>query len=363
MANKFVDIKSNFSSEIKNFSTLKEHLYINAVSSLDKSIDSAVDELKSQAKNIIQEQIKIQQKAPSNGADQLANPALNIPKSKNDIIKYVFGQDISKSDYVKKSVNPNTINDESNVFVIKDKRVKVYQSVSDSSTYPGEESRMKQRFVDGVFIDNATGKVYKVNPSAVKGIKLECSRTTGGTLDSDKKFDAYKNSQKMSRTKDDGSPFQRLAVWTIRQEDVAFAMRHAISVDDIVNRIMENDHDSAARMLNSINKGGEYDEALKKVDNLKLSKDLTPDVSAINDINKLIKNLKIEKRIAEKEVRYTLFSTYGDEADKNQTFFDALREKIFLWKIDNEEVWIRALLNGMDMALKSYDGKAKFVAG
>jgi hypothetical protein len=356
MANKFIEIKTNLDKEIYNFSNLKKHIRLNAEESLDISLDRAVTELKDIARNILQDKIRIQ---PEKAKENSATPEIGIPKAKNDLIKYIFGQDIVNSDYLRRNSSPATKDDNSNVFVVKNKRIKIWQSLTQSSVYAEEERRIKDRLINGIILDN-NGRVYKLSPNDIKGIKLECSRTEGETLNSTKKFDAYKNSNKISRNKYD-SPFQRVAVWTMRQEDVDFAMKHAISIDDIIDSILNNDYESAFKILNTNNFSNKFDKELEKIKNLKLDKNLTPDIAALNDIIKLINNLKIEKKIQDNITKYTLFSTYGDEAEKNEKFFEEFNKQLFLWKVGNEEYWIKAILDGIIIALKNFEGTAKII--
>lgn len=354
-----IKITVNYDKDLLDFKDLAKHVVRNAEFGADKALDKAVDQLKTKLLNTINQDIKTfdsTAQATTETGEIARN--LNIPKSKNDLIKHIFGEDIKNADYFKATSKSKTVNDNSNVFVVDNNRIKAWQSVGDGSTLAGEESRFRDRLVNSIIIDKDTGKMYKLNPNDVKGVKLECSRDTGQTLDSEKKFDAYKNSERMSRKKD--GPEGRLAVWTVRQDDVKFMMNHAVSIDDIIEKIIEEDYDSATHLLQQINTKGEFHAPLEKIRDLKDNKNLGSDVQSYMAILKLIKNLKVEKKIFKTMTKYTLFSDYDAAADKNEKFMDALRQEINLWLASNQDDWFKQMVDQVANALEKYDSKAKF---
>ena len=354
-----IQIKVNYDKDLLDMNDLKKHIVNNALFGADKALDKAVDQLKAKLLSIVNQDIKTfdsTAQASSEVGEVARN--LNIPKSKNDLVKHIFGQDLRQADYFKATSKSKTVNDNSNVFVVDNNRIKAWQSVGDGSTLLGEESRFRDRLINGIVIDKNTGKMYKLNPNDVKGVKLECSKDTGQTLDSEKKFDAYKNSDKISRRKE--GPDGRLAVWTVRQEDVNFMMRHAVSIDEIIERIIDQDYDTATALLQQINTKGELHAPLEKIRDLKDNKNLSPDVQSYLAILKLIRNLKIEKKMLKTVTRYTLFSNYDSAVDKNEKFTDALRQEINLWLASNQDDWFKQMVDQVTKALEKYDSKAKF---
>lgn len=359
-----IEIKANFDKEIKDFADLARHIRRNAELGLDKALDSTLETLRSDLLTYINNTVT---SASSTAADNNDQPQdvpsiLNIPLAKNALIKYIFGQDISQSDYEAKSLGNKTVNDNSNVFMLKDKkRIKAWQTIGDSSTLEGEEAKFRNRLIKGIVIDEDNGKIYKLKPVDVRGIKLECSRDTGSTLDSQKKFEAYKNSGKMVRRKD--GPDQRLAVWTIKQEDVQTMMQNALSIDTLIQKIQDGEEESAIAILDSINQNNELSEAIQKVKNLKLKKELTPDIQVYQDIVTLIRNLSISKNMTADSsgvTTYTLFSNYGDRAEENTLFFDEMRNQIYLWILTNQDFWFKSLMDQIVIGLQKYDAEAKF---
>lgn len=355
-----IQIKVTYDADLKDFADFKKHIRRNAELGADKALDKAVDDLKDTLFKLINEEIKtFDSTAQANQQTSEVPPSMNIPKAKADLVKHIFGQDIKTADIGKATSKNKTVNDNSNVFAIQDRRIKGWQSVGDSSTLNGDSNKFKQRLIDGIIIDSDTGKMYKLNPNDVKGVKLECSKDEGQTLDSEKKFEAYKNSDKISRRKD--GPDQRLAVWTVRQEDVDFMMRHAVSIDDIIEKIMEEDYDTATQLLNRINNKGEFNQPLEKIQDLKNNKNLAPDLQAYMAILKLIRNLKIEKKYLKTMTRYTLFSNYDPSlVDKNEKFMDSFRQEINLWLVSNQDDWYKQMVDQVTKGIQQYDSKAKF---
>lgn len=355
-----IEIKANFDKDIKDFADLRKHIRRNAEFGLDKVLDTTVEDLKSTLLTYINQTVT----SSTVGQDQSEDipSILNISKAKNALIKYIFGQDISQSDYEAKGLGNKTVNDNSNVFILKDGRIKAWQTVGDSSTLESEEAKFRNRLINGIIIDENNGKIYKLRPIDIKGIKLECSKDVGFTLNSQTKFDAYKNSGKVTRRKD--GPDQRLAVWTIKQEDLQSMMQNALSIDTLVQKIMNGEEESVINILDSLNQNNEMSEAIQKVKNLKLKKELTPDILVYQDIISLIKNMKISKAQTSTNsgtTKYILSSNYGDKAEENTKFFDEMRQQIYTWMLNNEEYWFKSLMDQVIIGLQKYDSKAKFV--
>jgi len=357
-----VKINADFEGLVKDLDDLKRHIRRNAEFGAEKALRVSIKNLQATLYDVINNQIRLGSQAPKEpktGAEPLSEN-LNVPKSKADIVKHIFGEDLKNADYYQSSLGNKTVNDNSNVFVVKDGRIKAWQNVNDGSTYEGDENRFRQRLMQGIIIDADTGKMYKLDPNTVKGVKLECSRDTGQTMNSDKKYQAYKQSDRMSRQKD--GPFQRLAVWTVRQEDVRIMMNAAVSIDEVVKRVLEEDYDTAKRLLSSINKDGSLDETIQRVEDLRTNTNVPTDVKAIQDIQKLIRNLKIEKQKSAKDTtRYILFTTYDETAEHNIKFMEELQTQVQLWTFVEQEGWYKSIVDQVIQGLAKYDSKSKFV--
>ena len=323
---------------------------------LDETLDTAVDDLKSALDRIINTEITIANQLPK--SDKKLPESLNMPKSKADMVKEIFGADITSSDYIKKSLKSNVMDDKSNVLVMKDKRIKAWQSVNDSSTMAQQEQFFRDRLKDGIIVDEDTGKMYKATPDSIKGVKVECSRDTGQTLNSEKKFEAYKSSTQITRRKND-SPYSRVAVWTIKQADAQYMIKNALSIDTIVEKVQSGEVEVAIDLLQRNNANGIYKKALDNLSNIKAGKIVSPEAKSYQTIQTLIRNLKIKKQIMDKKVTYTLFTDYDrDIEDSEEKFFDAMRTEIYFWKVTNEEKWYAVMVKAADAVLKKYQNKS-----
>lgn len=349
-----VKISANFEGIVKDFSDLKRHVRRNAEDGLDKALKISIAQLKAELLIIVNEKVKLSSEV---GIDTNVPPQFDIPKSRNELLKFLFNEDLSKADFFKKSLSNNSVTDTSNIFSIKDKRIKIWQSLSDSSTFNGEESLVKARLLKGLIINAHNGSLFKLAPDDVKGLKLECSRDTGQTINSEQKFEAYKGSEKMTRNKD-SSPAQRLAVWTVRQEDVAFMMRRAILVDDVLDQVLEGNIETA---INLVNKTKGLNDIVEKLNDLREKKGLSPTLAVQQDLLTLIRNLSVNKIITKTATRYVLVSNYGNEADKDEKFAEQLRKQIGIWVLNNEDFWFKSMWESVVKALSKYDSKAKIL--
>jgi hypothetical protein len=358
-----VDIEVKVDGFIKDLDDFRKHLRRNAQFSLDRELNLDVEEIKMQLITTLNREIRVSSQVQSTTGQSVNIPEpLNIPKAKNDVIKEVFGQDIKNSEVFKKGA---TLDDTSSVFVVRNNRVKAWQSVMDSSTYAEQESKFLERLREGIVIDAKTGKAYKVNPDTVRGLKLECSRDTGQTIDSEKKFEAYKNSPYVDRRKYDG-PYNRTAVWTIRQEDVEQMMKDAIPLDDIVELIQEGEYETARNVLQQHNKNGAMETYIERLQEIEVDGPTTTDFSAYKAIREIINNLKIRKEVRDATgvqgtVKYVLFTRYDrTDSEQEQDFYKELKIQVWLWMAQNEHKWFTVMVKAIEKAIMKYDSKAKF---
>ncbi len=322
---------------------------------IDTVLSKSVDELKATLRLTLDQNINLASTLPD-GTKKIP-VGLNVPKTKADLIKHIFDEDITKSDFFQRSIGNKTVNDNSNVFVYDKGRIKNWQTVGDSSTYAGQEGTFRERLIKGLVIDAATGNIYKIHPDNVKGIKLECSKDTGETLNSEKKFDAYKHGGNISRRKYD-APFTRTAVWTIKQADAKELIAGAFPLNQLLDKIQEGDYKTAVELFTRNNKGGIFNKALERLDEMEKGTNLPDSIQTRRRTNQLINNLKIRKTIGDYTTKYTLFSNYDTGIEESEDkFFELLKREIFLWKIGNEDVIIKSLMKAVDKVVKKYTSK------
>lgn len=325
---------------------------------LDNKLDEGIDDLKSTLLNYVNYQVTEKTPDPMDQTQKI-----DVPKSKVELMKEIFNVDITSSDIMKPTSKGRTLNDQSSVMVMKGGRVKAWQNVHAASTYGAQEMYFKERLMSGIIYDADKGKMYKVPENSVKGIKLDCSTDTGQTLNSEKKFEAYKQSDKITRRKGD-SPDQRVAVWTTRKEDLNFMMRNAIDLDTLVIDVTEGKYDSAITKLEAQDTKGLYKQAIEKIQNIKNGKVAQPGSKAFLNLQQLINNLKVQKRIADYKTTYTLVTNYSKSLDSSEygmledsedAFIHILRQEIFLWKIENEQQWIDVITKNVNELIQRYN--------
>lgn len=344
--------------EVKNRETIADlkkfagELRTEMSKAIDPVLSAAVDDLKSTLLSVLNSNINITTTGPDGTVKTPVN--VRIPKSKADLVKYIFDEDITKADYFQRSIGNKTVNDNSNVFVYDKGRIKNWQTVGDSSTYAGQESNFRERLMKGILIDAATGNMYKVHPDDVKGIKLECSKDTGETVNSEKKFEAYKNGGNIERRKFD-APYTRTAVWSVRQADAKQMLTGGLPLNQILDQIQAGNYGLATEIFTRNNKGGIFTKAIEQIENLKKGTNLSEDIAVRQKIVALINNIKIKKTISDYKTTYTLFSTYDTSIEESEDkFFELMKQQIFLWKVGNEQALINALIKAANKVIKKY---------
>ena len=341
---------------LQDLKKLASEIRTEATKALDPVLDNAVDELKASLRTILTREVRLYSTLPDGTRNLPAG--LNIPKTKADLVKFIFDEDLSKADFIQRSLGNKTVNDNTRIFVYDRGRIKNWQTVTDSSTYASQESSFRNRLVGGLVIDAASGNIFKPHPDDIKGIKLECSRDTGQTIDSEKKFEAYKNGPDIQRRKYD-APYTRTAVWTVKQEDAKQLMSGALPLNQLLDKIQEGDYATALEFFTRNNKGGIFSKALEKIEDLKSGRNLSEDLLVKQRISALINNLRIRKSISKYQTKYTLFSNYDSSIQESENnFFELLKREIFLWKVSNEDKLVRALMKAVDKVIAKYNKSA-----
>lgn len=340
---------------IEDLKRISKDLRTEITNVVDQELDSAVEALKSTLRSVLNSDITIASTMPD--STQKVPVGLNIPKTKADLIKFIFGEDITKADYFQRSLGNKTVNENNNIFVYDKGRIKCWQSVGDSSSYSGQENTFRNRLYKGLLIDAKSGSISKIHPDTVRGIKLECSKDTGETVDSEKKFEAYKNSNSIQRRNFDG-PYSRTAVWTVKQADAANMLSGALPLNQILEKIQEGDYSLATELLTRNNKGGMFSGALDKIEDLKNGTNVSQDLQIKAKITTLINNLKIRKSVSEYSIKYTLYSTYDSTIEESEDkFFELLKQQIFLWKLSNEDALFKAMMKAANKVIARYSNR------
>ena len=333
---------------IKKLSKLKDHIKPEVVDKgLDAVLTKDLTELKQELLSIVNEQMKT--KVSTRTEDQ-QDVTSDMPKSDTEIIKHLTGLDISKFSDTK---DFSTLTD-SKVALIVNKTFK--QQMSGGSGGPtsrmssGVNLRLTMDAMDTfdtqyakavdyfntamfVFVDNGI-TYYYVNPGIdmTNYVKVVCSRDTGNTPGAQKRWDTHAEKR-------------GYADWTLLSPGVDLIKDKFIKLNDVADAVKEGDYDKAQNFLNRAGLSTSKTETFEsKLDDLKKKQNLAPSVQAYNNIVRLVRNLKLEKKITKSQNTYILVSAFDETIEDYSNFQDRLREEVLMWKIDNEQRWVQALV-------------------
>lgn len=321
-------------------------------------IDSAVDDLKDELKTTVNNQI---QSAPEQqtGKD-VRDQTLNIPKSEVEIVNQLLGIDISKfrtdrgySTQVDAGVTVVTSRDK-----LKEKGiasdiskmssgVNFRMSMSELDTFDSQFGAAQNHFNNTIFMLEENGKMsYFLNPgiNLTNHLKVVCSRETGDTDMSRKKFEKHRVRR-------------NYADWTLTKEGLDIVKNKFIRLNDVVDAIKDGRIDDATAILNSHKVNNEkVQKVADELKNFKTGKNLKPTTQSYVNIVTLINNLKVKKTVSENKTTYSLFTNYGNELnDTEEEFLDNIKTEVFLWKISNEQKWIDTITKAVNRVVDKFN--------
>lgn len=319
---------------------------------LDKAIDHSLWKLKADLKYFINEDVRgTSAHQPRTTSD---TSLTNMPKTDQDIIKYLTGLDVGN---LSKTKDYTTAID-SNVVVSNNLRVRLRLPISDYETFDQNYQRALDYFNKAifVFVDGSGNVSYYLNPGIdlTSFVKVVCSRDTGDTTKARNKFDKYKNSNNMPRQGD--SEIGRFADWSLKQDAVSMIKSKFINITNVVKDIKEGNTEGAKSRLRLESAGALNKDIVEKVNDIDDKSKLSPELAIHSNIMSLINNLKIEKKLSPKLTQYELVSSYSDLEDKKSLkFFDEVHNLINTWIINNTNYWIEAFIKIAQDIIKQYE--------
>ena len=321
---------------------------------LDKPILSTLEQLKSSLRSFINKQTEKTKPGQTPSDDN--TPGGNMPKTDQEMLKFLTGVDLDK---IRKSKD-YTSAIESKVVVVDQRRARIRFPISDSETFEQNYKKAMDFFSQSIYamVDSSGRVSYYVNTGVnmAQYVKVVCSTDTGDSKKSRKKFDYYKNSNKMTRQ--GGSEIGRFAEWTLKQEgitNITNGLTGFINITNVIDSLKEGDTQTASDLLKSFAGSPKAQGLQAKVDDLKTKTNLTPGMATQNNIMSLINNLKIEKVVKESQTTYNLISMYSESKDQtNVSFFDEVNSNINVWIIGNSDYWIREFTALAESLLKKY---------
>lgn len=335
------------------FKNLKEKVKPEVIDkALDQTLQKDLEQLKAKLFAMINKDIKSQVTVQSQTLDEAI---VNIQKSDEEIIKHITGVDLSK---VSKTKDYNTLAD-GNLAVISNKNtgrnkidplsgnptsrmssgVNLRLPIGEGDTFENQYQMAINYYNNAnfVFVDNNGKGNYYINPGIdmSRFVKVVCSRETGNGQVSNDKWDKHRDKR-------------GFADWTLLSDGVNEVKNSFTNITDVIEKIKEGDYEEAKAILSKVSGGSlKTNQLIEKIDNLKERQNLTPSVEAYNNIVRLLKNMRIEKTVKADKTYYTLVSSYDENAPDFNNFQDKLIEEVKLWKISNEQRWVKTLVNSI----------------
>ena len=343
---------------MQNFNLLQKDIDKHLIKhGLDLTIEESLDELKSALKSFINDDVRSAPPAKDQNAPKTDIDNTALPKTDQDLIKYITGLDVDK---IRKTGDYTTSID-SDAVVSNNSRVRMRFPISDTESFEENQLRANNFFNKAIFIfaDGSGSVSYFLNPGIDMSqyIKIVCSRDTGDTDRSRAKFDRYKNSDRMPRQ--NSSDLGRYAEWTLTQEGVnkiKDVNSGFVNLTSIISDIKSGNFQEALVTLQQSKVGARYAEIKEKIENIQQQKDLTPDIATYVNIISLINNLKVANVNKNANVTiYDLDSSFSDDSkDKSVKFFDEVYNQINVWILANSLKWAADFVSLASDILKKY---------
>lgn len=355
---KYVEFISNFDN-YKQILQFKQQFKTKIINNgLDEPLHSSLQELKSNLKFAINEDIRIltdrQIATTSESKNNLLGQTLvNPPKSEQEIIHYLTGGKTDLSKY-NKAKDYSTLEESGVIFGHRNRgqeganRVTLRLEIGPDETVEQQYQKAKQFFQTAIFaFPDAVGRTsYYMNPGIdiSEDLKIKCSTQTGfGDEEPIKGMSPARRFQKDAQNKG-------YAEWTLRQEAVTKIRNSFLNISDVVNLIKEGDYDRAQKVLltqarkNKIRETTQINDLVEKLDTLKENKQAAPtSMQAYTNTIDLINNLNINKSIKDDQVIYTLVSDFNDTAGDTDVT-GMINRAIRNWITLNEESWFAHLV-------------------
>lgn len=333
---------------------------------LDVPLSLSAKELKTELQYIVNKKISMNKPEPiqsQNGPRQTTNdlnqPTVNIPKSEDELIKFLTNGKADPSKY-NKAKDYTGLNETGMVFGHGSKgqgganRVTLRMEIEPDETVESQYQKAKQFFSTALFaLPDAGGNMqYFMNPGIdlAQFIKIKCSVLTG---DGDQKTRKGLNPvQRFEKTKERG-----YADWTIKQEAVDVVRKNYVNITEVMNFLKEGDYDRAKQMVDTVDKGGILKTIKEQIEKLDTGLGLPATTQSYANAVKLVNNLKLVKKISQEEVIYTLMSDYSDFQSNEVDFYENIQKAIRGWVVDNEDYWFNSLVKRVEKLISQYESK------
>ena len=365
MGNKDVEFYTNF-DDFDTFLEFKKDLRSEVIESgLDTAMMLAGKEVKDTLDYLVNKQITMNgqtpitsQNATTQQQNALGQPTVDIPKSEEELVKFLTNGKSDPSKY-NKAKDYTTLSESNIVFgnasrgMAAANRVTLRMQIDANETVQDQYVKAKQFFQESVFaLPDAAGNMnYYLNPGIdlTPYVKIKCSTVTGdGAGKTRKGLNPQERFERAGTNKG-------YADWTIKQEAVNIVRNNFINITDVLNFIKQGDFDRAREIVTRVDKNDKLQPLKEQLDKLETGNNLPATTQSYANALALINNLKIIKKITQEDVTYTLVSNYSDFEDKQADFFEQIQRAIRGWIVDHEDYWFNSLVKRVDKLIKQYE--------
>lgn len=365
---------------------------------LDTSLTLSVKELKTELQYLINKKIRMNDAAgnptsrlPGSENNGLNQTPINIPKSDDELLKYLTKGRTDPSKY-NKSKDFTGLNETGIVFGHNSKgqnasnRVTLRMEIEPDETVESQYQKATKFFSEALFALPGPGADmnYFINPGIdlSQFVKIKCSVLTG---DGDKPTRKGLNpTQRFNKTKERG-----YADWTIKQEAIDAVRKNYINISEIMNLIKTGDLERASQVLTLVDKNQKLTDFRTQLDKLigrssptsnffkdeqgrwrirggsseggrfatidEIIANIPVSTQAYMNAVKLVNGLKIVKKITQEIVTYSLFSDFDDFGETEVDFYSYIQKAMRNWGVEHENYWFNALVKKVEKLIKQYE--------
>lgn len=333
------------------------------LSGLDERLSSDVMQLRKELLNMVN-QAQAENKPPTPKTDE---PSLTITQSEAELVKHFTGLDVET---IKKNKDFTKLVESKVAFVRRDSNmlgndpqpsrmtpgISYRLDMSQYDTFESQQSKALDYFNNAIYvIEEGNRRMFFVNPGGLdltQFIKVVCTRETGDTPAARARFEKYRNGNNRHRNVDSAG----FADWTLRKEGIEFIKKNFVDLTDVVEKIQNGEEDEAIASANmKTGRSVALKDFQEKVQDIKGRKDLAPSTQTYLNVIRLIKNLKLQKRISDEQVQFSLVTSDPASNDQQEEeFLEKIQSTISMWEISNQEKWVQTLIRKINKLIQKY---------
>lgn len=322
--------------------------------SLDNIITKSLSDLRQELLDLVNKDIR---NVPETVKESAEKEQINIPKSDEEVLKYLTGIDIKDINAKINTKQWHSSSIDSNTVMVNFNKsgrpvVRLKMPIGDSETIDTQYLKAKEFFNKALFvIPQRNGEVeYRLNAGEdlTRDIKIFCSTDRGITDDSKERFQQV-------------SSGQGFAEWTLKIDRLEDFIKSssAVNLTSVIKNIKNGNFEEATNILKSVstsNKGKAniLNNLADKTTKLQANKDIPPETKLYLDTIQLINKVRIEKHVGEDTNIYSLISDSNLDVLELQKFLDTIHSNLNFWVIQHDQDWNRYISDRIQQLLDKY---------